>query len=370
VAVVGSPVSEPRTPTAERSSGEEPVAEGLPPAAERSLVEELVAVVGNLRPDLRTLDATMTSTAAITTDDGRSGLARWTTAVEPSSGEEPVTSGMREGLRPSREADPATELSLEKVDVDSDLHAAIGAHPPVDRASTGVPEMVDALTEPSHASRTPSAYRASTETGTEAQVPGMNNIAGGPTVDRTPTEGGETLALTSAPIAEIHAMVETFIPRFGAATQDSKVETSPVGHGRPSIVWGQVIQIRPSMNLPQPSDSSSRTLAISQASVSDAISRLQQEKARVQKDLDNRKAEFIALSQRYDRLLSHNDVLVTDYAKQQQLIKSLHNELGEIEAEFDDEDDDPLLRRIRRECEKRVKDCEERLKQSQAERHR
>ena len=63
-----------------------------------------------------------------------------------------------------------------------------------------------------------------------------------------------------------------------------------MGHGRPSIVWGQGIQIRPSMNLPQPSDSSSRTLAISQASVSDAISRLQQEKARVQKDLDNRQA--------------------------------------------------------------------------------
>jgi chromosome segregation ATPase len=63
-------------------------------------------------------------------------------------------------------------------------------------------------------------------------------------------------------------------------------------------------------------------------------------------------------------------VLFTDNAKQQQLIKSLHKGLGENDAEFDDEDDDPLLRRIRRECEKRVKDCEERLKQSQAERHR
>jgi hypothetical protein len=57
-------------------------------------------------------------------------------------------------------------------------------------------------------------------------------------------------------------------------------------------------------------------------------------------------------------------VLVTDNAKQQQLIKSLHKGLGENDAEFDD--DDPLLRRIRRECEKRVKDCEERLKQSVA----
>jgi len=63
-------------------------------------------------------------------------------------------------------------------------------------------------------------------------------------------------------------------------------------------------------------------------------------------------------------------VLFTDNAKQQQLIKSLHKGLGENDAEFDDEDDDPLLRRIRRECEKRVKDCEERLKQSQAERRR
>ena len=168
-------------------------------------------------------------------------------------------------------------------------------------------------------------------------------------------------------------MVETFTPRFGAVTQDSKGETSPMGHGRPSIVWGQGIQIRPSINLPQPSDSSSRTSAmpsISQASVSDAISRLQQEKARVQKDLDTRKADFTALSQKYDRVLSQNDMLVADNAKQEKLIKSLNKELGENEAEFEDDDDDPLLRRIRRVCEKRVKDCEERLKRSQAERHR
>jgi len=186
---------------------------------------------------------------------------------------------------------PPAERSSGEVhaaDVDSDLQTAIGAHPPVDRASTGVLETVNALTEPFHASRTPS----------EAQVPGMNNIAGGPTVDRTPTGEGETLALTSAPVAEEPrwdpAMAETFTPRFGAATQDSKVETSPVGHGRPPIIWGQDIQIRPSMNLPQPSNSSSRTsaiLSISQASVSDAILRLQLEKARVQKELDKRKAD-------------------------------------------------------------------------------
>ena len=51
-------------------------------------------------------------------------------------------------------------------------------------------------------------------------------------------------------------------------------------------------------------------------------------------------------------------------------IKSLHQELGGEDAELDDDDDDPLLCRIQRECEKRVKNCEEALKQSQSERHR
>ena len=122
------------------------MAEGLLPAAERSSGEELVAVVGNLRPDLRTLDATMTSTAAITADDGRSGLVRRTTVVERSSGEEPVTSALREGLRPSGEAEPSTfcmppaersSAEVHSADVGSDLHTAIGAHPLVDRALTG-----------------------------------------------------------------------------------------------------------------------------------------------------------------------------------------------------------------------------------------
>jgi hypothetical protein len=101
----------------------------------------------------------MTSTAA---EDGRSGLARRTTVVERSLGQEPVTSGMQEGLRPSGEAEPASfrmppaERSSGEVhaaDVDSDLHTAIGAHPPVDRAPTGVLETVDALIEPFHASK-------------------------------------------------------------------------------------------------------------------------------------------------------------------------------------------------------------------------
>ena len=32
--------------------------------------------------------------------------------------------------------------------------------------------------------------------------------------------------------------------------------------------------------------------------------------------------------------------------QKQQVIKSLHKELGEDDAEFDEEDDDPLLHRI------------------------
>ena len=119
----------------------------------------------------------------------------------------------------------------------------------------------------------------------------MNNLAGGPSVDRTLTRGGETLALTSAHVAEEPRgdpiMVESFTTRVGAATQDSKVEQSSDGQGRPPIRWGQGIQIRPSKNLPQTSDSSSRPAAtllpISPDAVSEAISKLQREKARIQR---------------------------------------------------------------------------------------
>ena len=147
--------------------------------------------------------------------------------VERSSGEETVTSSMRVGLRPSVEAEPAISSMLpferpsgevHATDITSGSHSAIGANPPVDRAPTGVLETDDALTEPRCASRTPPEYRASTETGTEGTVPVMNSIAGGPTVDRTPTGGGETLALTSAQVAEEPrgdpAMVERFTSRL------------------------------------------------------------------------------------------------------------------------------------------------------------
>ena len=100
-------------------------------------------------------------------------------------------------------------------------------------------------------------------------------------------------------------MVETFTPRIGATTSDSKVgETSQDGRGRSPIVWGQGIQIRQSTNLPNPSNSVSRPaarLSISQSSVSDAISRLQQEKARIQKDYDRRKADHDELQLQYDQ---------------------------------------------------------------------
>jgi hypothetical protein len=61
VAVVGSQISELKIPATERFSE-----------------DYLVTVVGNLGPDLRILDATMISTAAIMANEGRNGLARRT----------------------------------------------------------------------------------------------------------------------------------------------------------------------------------------------------------------------------------------------------------------------------------------------------
>ena len=205
-------------------------------------------------------------------------------------------------------------------------------------------------------------------------VPVMITIVGGPTVDRTSTGVHETIALTPASVAEEPrgdpAMVESFTPRVGATTPDSKVETSKDGRGRPPIVWGQGVQIRPSINLPLPSDSVSRPAArlpISQSSASDAISRLQQEKTRIKEESDKRKTDHDELLRRFNQLMTQRGWYVTDNERQQQLIKSLHKELGEDNAELDDEGDDPQLRRIRRECEKRMKEYEERLQQLQVD---
>ena len=119
----------------------------------------------------------------------------------------------------------------------------------------------------------------STEIDTEAQVPGMNSIAGGPTIDRTSTGGGVTIALTSAPVAEEPrgdpAMVETFTPRVGAATLESKVgKTTQEGQcrSRHSVIKTIHESSRPSDSVPNhaaPVDTTSRLL-ISQPSVSDA----------------------------------------------------------------------------------------------------
>ena len=73
-----------------------------------------------------------------------------------------------------------------------------------------------------------------------------------------------------------------------------------------TIVWGQGIPIRPSLNLLPPTNSETRpstSRTISQASVSDAISRLQREKASVQQALDRCKADYKDLNKRFDKLL-------------------------------------------------------------------
>jgi len=158
--------------------------------------------------DPRTLDPDGTRDQMTPASDGRLEEVLRTMVVERSLGEATVTSSMRVGLRPSVDATsrilpvewPSGEVHA--TDIASGSHSAIGPHPPVDRASTDVLETDDALTKPRRASRTPSEYRASTETGTEGIVPVMKTIAGGPNVDRTLTGGGETLALTSAQVAE------------------------------------------------------------------------------------------------------------------------------------------------------------------------
>jgi len=91
-------------------------------------------------------------------------------------------------------------------------------------------------------------------------------------------------------------------------------------------------------------------MPISPAEVSEAISKLQREKARIQRDLDQRKADLAGFRRRMDELIREKDHLVTDNDKKQQLIKSLHQELAGDEVELDDDDDDPLLHRLRREC--------------------
>ncbi len=71
--------------------------------------------------------------------------------------------------------------------------------------------------------------------------------------------------------------------------------------------------MRPSKNLPQTSDPSSRPAAtplpISPAEVSEAISRLQREKARIQNELDQTKAAHADIRGRWDELFREKEHL-------------------------------------------------------------
>ena len=143
-------------PAVERSSEEEtatvvgtPGSELRTPAVERSLEEGTSAMQIDDGQDPRTLDPDGTRDQRTPASDGRLGAVLRTMVVERSSGEETVTSSMRVGLRPSVEAEPATSsmLPVERpsgeihaTDIASSSHAAIGAHPSVDRASTDVLE--------------------------------------------------------------------------------------------------------------------------------------------------------------------------------------------------------------------------------------
>jgi hypothetical protein len=268
----------------------------------------------------------------ISASDGRLGSAPRTMVVERSSGEETVASGMRVGQRPSVEAEPATSRmpTVERPDpidgeayaagITSDPHAAIGAHPLVDRASTGVLETLDAPAEPRQRSRTPSEYRALAETGIVASVPVMSTVAGGPTVERTLTgvlkTAGSTLALVVEEPRGEPTLVETFTPPVGAATPVPMAMTSSDGRGRPPIAWGQGIPIRSTTTtLPSPiapSNRPSSRLAISQESFDDTIAMLQREKTRFQKEANQRRIDYNNQSGEFQLVLSQWDQLLKD----------------------------------------------------------
>ena len=94
---------------------------------------------------------------------------------------------------------------------------------------------------------------------------------------------------------------------------------------------------------------------ISQASVSEAISRLQREKAIVQQSLERYKADHTDLSQRFGKLMHERDHLARQNEEQKQSIQNLHKELGgdaELDGDDDDDDDEYTLR-IKRDCARR-----------------
>lgn len=124
------------------------------------------------------------------------------------------------------------------------------------------------------------------------------------------------------------------------------------------------------------------------ASVSDAITRLQEERDRLQTDRDEWKHRYVELHQYYGNIMKEKDDEISSYLRkdlqisenldhalkqvkwyqsgfeaQASLIKSLQDELEE-EAEFDWEED-PKMRRIRREYDRRVNQCEDRMAELQ-----
>jgi chromosome segregation ATPase len=101
------------------------------------------------------------------------------------------------------------------------------------------------------------------------------------------------------------------------------------------------------------------------SSVNDAISRLQREKAGLQKDRDEWRLQHHELKKRFDLTMKQRDWYLADNKEQKLLIQSLQDELDK-EAEFD-EDDDPKTRRIRREYEKRMVQYEVRMHQLESD---
>ena len=118
------------------------------------------------------------------------------------------------------------------------------------------------------------------------------------------------------------------------------------------------------MNLPPPANSESRpstSRTISKASLGEATSILQREKASVQQALDRCKAEYTDLRRRSDELRKERDHFAAQDAEQRQMIQNLHKELGGDAELDDDDDDDSYMRSIKRGCERRLRDSRDSL---------
>jgi len=206
--------------------------------------------------------------------------------------------------------DPSDRETSRRADTEATpAMSAMRSRTPADDRDSTEADPAASLAMSTMQSGTPSAYQASTETGREASLVMSTRASGTPANDRDSTEADHAASLGMTVVSKITsahqastetdrgassaistseeprgepAMVETFTPRVGADASSSKVDaTSPAGRSGTPIVWGQGIPLRPPLQLHPPTSveprpSTSRT--ISQASVSDAILRLQQEK--------------------------------------------------------------------------------------------